>query len=781
MAAFLFQQLSEGLVQKNFFRWIIAHPLVVVVLSTIVVLFAAFGASKLRYVGDYGVYFSSENPQLAAFERMEKVYGASDNVAMLVVPEEGSIFTSDLLIAIRDLTNDAWTIPHARRIDSIVNYQHTYAEEDDLIVEDLISNAPSFSKHELARIELLATNEPLLVNKLVAKDGSAAVVNVTIDLPGEDMLTEEPEAAAAARLLAAEFEENNPGVKVHLSGITMLNTAFLETAMSDNVSLVPLMFLMVVVILWCVFRTVIGTISILVIVIASIATTMGLAGWAGFYLTGASSSAPIMILTLVIADCVHILTTALFNMREGQRKNDALLDSLQLNFKPVMLTSITTAVGFLSMNFSDSPPFQDLGNMVAVGMLLAFAFSITLFPALLALLPLRINPQQGNGNQMMQTFANVVIEKRNVLLPVMTLLIIGVSLLMPLNKINNDPTNFLATSVPFRYATDLMEERISGLTTIEVSIDSKSEGGINEPAFIEHAHKLVTWLRELEVTDHVISITDTYKRLNKNMHGDHEEWYRLPDNRELAAQYLLLYEMSLPFNLDLSNQINLEQSASRFVATFRNVSSKEMMGLEQRIVEWFAENAPQYDVNVSSTMLMFAHLAERNIVGMLLGTTLALLLISLLMAFALRSFRYGVLSLLPNLAPAAIGFGLWALWSGVVDMGISLVVGMTLGIVVDYSVHFLIKYLRARDEMNHSAEDAVRYAFASVGQALWVTTLVLFVGFMCLAQSEFKINGDMGLLTAIIILVALIVDFLFLPPLLMKLDRVLHPEPKPNA
>ncbi|MEM8497653.1 MAG: MMPL family transporter [Pseudomonadota bacterium] len=764
--------------QKNFFSWIIAHPVVVIILSIIVVMAAALGMSKLRYVGDYGVYFSSENPQLAAFERMEEVYGASDNVAMLIVPEEGSIFTSDLLVAIRDLTNDAWAIPHARRIDSIVNYQHTYAEDDDLIVEDLISNAASFSKQELERIEQLATNEPLLVNKLVAHNGRAAVVNVTIELPGEDILTEEPEVAAAARRLATEFEANNPGAQVHLSGITMLNTAFLEAAVNDNVSLVPLMFLLVAVILWAVFRTLIGTVSILIIVIASIATTMGLAGWAGFYLTGASSSAPIMILTLVIADCVHVLTTMVFNMRDGERKDNALLASLQLNFKPVMLTSVTTAVGFLSMNFSDSPPFQDLGNMVAVGMLLAFAFSIILFPALLTLLPLKIKPQRGDSNQMMQTLANVVIKQRGVLLPVMSLVIIGVSLLTLLNEINNSPKNFLGTSVPFRHATDLMEERMSGMTTIEVSIDSKSEGGINEPAFIEHAHELVTWLRDQEATDHVSSITDTYKRLNKNMHGDEAEWYRLPDNRELAAQYLLLYEMSLPFNLDLSNQISLEQSASRFVATFRNVSSKDLMGLERRIVEWFGVNAPQFDINVSSTMLMFAHLTHRNIAGMLLGTTLALLLISLLMTIALRSFSYGFLSLLPNLAPAAIGFGLWALWSGVVDMGISLVVGMTLGIVVDYSVHFLIKYLRAREDMNSNAEDAVRYAFASVGQALWFTTLVLFVGFMCLAQSDFRINGNMGLLTAVIILVALIVDFLFLPPLLMKLDRWLHPESK---
>ncbi len=413
--------------QKRFFSWIINHPAIVIVLSLCVVLAASLGASKLRYIGDYEVYFSPENPQLSAYELMEEVYGANDNIAMLVVPDEGSIFTSNVIIAIRDLTANAWNIPYSTRVDSIINYQHTHAEEDDLIVEDLVSNAPSFGKEELRRIEQIAANEPLLINKLVAKDGQATVVNVTIDLPGEDALSEEPEVAAAVRQLAAEFEANNPGVKVHLSGITMLNTAFLEAAINDNVSLVPQMFVLVMLIIAAIFRTVSGTLSILIIAIASIATTMGLAGWAGFFLTGASSSAPIMILTLVVADCVHILTTLAFNMREGANKKGALLDSLQLNFKPIMLTSVTTAVGFLSMNFSDSPPFQDLGNMVATGMLLAFAFSITLFPALISLLPLRVAQQQHKTKDPMRTLANFVIEKRRILLPAMSLVIIGLS------------------------------------------------------------------------------------------------------------------------------------------------------------------------------------------------------------------------------------------------------------------------------------------------------------------------------------------------------------------
>ena len=156
---------------------------------------------------------------------------------------------------------------------------------------------------------------------------------------------------------------------------------------------------------------------------------------------------------------------------------------------------------------------------------------------------------------------------------------------------------------------------------------------------------------------------------------------------------------------------------------------------------------------------------------MLIGISFALILISALLGVALRSVRYGLISLLPNLAPAAMGFGIWYFIDGQVGLALSVVAGMTLGIVVDDTVHFLSKYRHARIDKGKNAEEAVHYAFASVGRALWITTLVLVAGFLVLAQSSFKINADMGLLTAITILIALVVDFLFLPPLLMKLDQ----------
>jgi len=260
--------------------------------------------------------------------------------------------------------------------------------------------------------------------------------------------------------------------------------------------------------------------------------------------------------------------------------------------------------------------------------------------------------------------------------------------------------------------------------------------------------------------------------LNKNMHGDDPNWYRIPEQRDLAAQYLLLYEMSLPYGLDLNNQINVDKSATRFTVSLKTISTNHLLELEQRAQQWLTENAPTIkQAQGSGTTVMFSHIGKRNIKTMLVGTTLALILISMILIVALRSFKIGLISLIPNLVPAAMGFGLWGLLVGEVGLSLSIVAGMTLGIVVDDTVHFLSKYLRARRENHLSAQDAVRYAFTTVGMALLTTTIVLIVGFLILAQSSFHLNAGMGLLTAIVISFALLADFLFLPPLLMKFEE----------
>jgi uncharacterized protein len=303
---------------------------------------------------------------------------------------------------------------------------------------------------------------------------------------------------------------------------------------------------------------------------------------------------------------------------------------------------------------------------------------------------------------------------------------------------------------------------------MEFSIGSGEPGGINSPEYLEKLQKFEKWLYEQDEVIHVNSFTEVSRQINKSMHGDKPEFYRLPDTRDQAAQFLLLYEMSLPFGLDLNNQVNVDKSETRVIVTVRNISTKHMLKLEKEAQMWLKQNTPKHmhAEGVSSTM-MFSHLTQRQINSMIKGTILALLLISLILAISLKSFRYGLMSLIPNLTPLFVGLGLWGLLVGYINTGISIVFGMTLGIIVDDTVHFLMKFLKARRDMKMSTEDAVRYAFSTVGQALLITTFVLIMGFFVIAQSDFGMNSGMAKITMLIISLALMLDFLFLPALLV--------------
>jgi len=757
--------------RDKLYNFVGKNPFWVILVCITFMVLAGTGAQKLEFKNDYRVFFSEENPQLTAFESMQKVYNKSDNVSFVVVPKDGNVFTAEHLAALRVLTKESWQVPYSTRVDSVTNFQYTYAEEDDMIVEDLVMSTKNLTSDRLEKIKQIAISEPLLVNKIISQTGHVSIVNVTVQFPGVNPMAETPEVAASVRAIKTQFLAEHPELDVYLSGMAMMNTSFGESSISDSSTLIPLMFLVVIVTIGLLLRTITGTISTVLIIIMSIVTTMGLAGWLGFYLTGPSSSAPTMIMTLAVADCIHILTSMFYEMRQGADKRTAIARSIKINLQPIFLTSITTAIGFLSMNFSDSPPFRDLGNLVAIGVMLAFVFSITIFPALLTVLPVRVKVQPENKKDIMAKLADFVIAKRKALLPLTSIFIIASIMFIPNNELNDDFVKYFDETVPYRVATDFMQENLSGMMMVEISVKTGEASGINNPKYLNSVSDFSDWLRARPETDHVNTITDTLKRLNKNMHGDDPNWYKLPDSQEMSAQYLLLYEMSLPYGLDLNNQLDVDKSSSRIVATFKNMTSNELITVERDMIQWFSKHAPQYEVDFASPSLMFAHIGQRNITSMLIGTTLALILISILLGVALKSWRFGLISLLPNLAPAAIGFGIWGLYSGQVGLGLSVVIGMTLGIVVDDTVHFLSKYLHARRDKNANTKEAVHYAFDNVGRALWVTTFVLVAGFTVLAQSSFKMNADMGFLTALTIFVALVVDFLFLPPLLMLLDK----------
>ena len=756
---------------KSYAEWLVRWRYVIILVTLVLVAAAASGARFITFKTDYRVFFSDDNPQLLAFEQLQNTYTKTDNVMFVLAPGDKTVFKPGTLAAVAKLTTASWQMPYSLRVDSVTNYQHTEAIEDDLIVADLVPDPAQLGEADLRRIEKIAVNEPLLVNRLISHNGQVTAVNVTIQLPDDGSGKEVPEITAFARNLVKEVQAENPDLDVYLTGMVIMNNSFPEVSIHDQKTLVPIMLAVVLLTLVLLLRSVTSTLGTFLVIIFTILSAMGLAGWLGIALTPPSASSPTVILTLAVADCVHVLVTFLHAMRRGADKTSAMVESIRINLQPIFLTSLTTVIGFLSMNFSDAPPFRDLGNIVAIGVTIAFIMSVTFLPAFVLVMPVRVKPGTERNTQFVDRFADFVVARRTPLFWGMGIVVLTLVSFVPKNELNDEFVKYFDESVAFRVATEFATENLTGLYTIDYSLGNGENGGINEPEFLQDVERFANWYRQQPGVLHVNTLTDIMKRLNKNMHGDDEAWYRLPDSRELSAQYLLLYEMSLPYGLDLNNQIDIGKSATRLTVTMESVSSNELLETENLAQAWLHENATYMKSSGASPSMMFAYIGQRNIRSMLTGTSIALVLISLILIFALRSVKIGLISLVPNLAPAAMGFGLWGLLYGQVGLGLSVVAGLTLGIVVDDTVHFLSKYLRARREQGLSSQDAVRYAFHTVGIALLVTTLVLIAGFMVLHQSAFKLNSDMGLLTAITIGLALIADFIFLPPLLMKADN----------
>ncbi|WP_395374784.1 outer membrane lipoprotein-sorting protein [Marinicella sp. W31] len=755
----------------NLTEWIMRHRYLILLLSISLAILVGSGGRFLGFSTDYRAFFSKANPELQAFEDLQTTYTKNDNIIFVLQPKDGEVFSTKTLSAVEWLTEQAWQIPYTQRVDSLSNFQHTYGLEDDLIVEDLAANAADISDDRLDEIANISMNEPLLHKQLVSEDGRETAINVTLNFP-QKSVQEVPESVVVAREIRDQLNKDYPDINVYMSGVSMLNNAFAEAGFGDMGTLVPIMFAVILLLTLIIIRSFVATFATFVVILFSTMLGMGMAGYAGVQLTPIAGQAPTIILTLAIADSIHILVSLRSFMREGMPKEQAIKEAVRVNFLPVSITSLTTIVGFLALNFSDSPPFWHLGNITAMGIFAAWLFSLTLLPALIRMLPYKTAVVTAEKTTMMDKLGSVVSTH-----PGKLILSIGISTLIlisfiPKIELNDQWSEYFDESIEFRNHTDEVVKNF-GIYPVEFSLPARGANQINEPEYLKYMEEFTEFLRAQDNVTHVYALSEILKRLNKNLHGDDPSYYKIPEDRELAAQYLLLYEMSLPYGLDLNDRVNIDKSASRITATLGNTSTAETKVFLNNARQWIKDNLPDYMQSTAPTsaQVMFTYIAERNVQNMIGGTIAAVVLISLILMFSLMNWRLGLLSLIPNGLPILTTFGTWALLVGEVGFSVAAVASISLGIIVDDTVHFLSKYVRARNEKGFTATESVKYAYRNVGVAILVNTIILAAGFLVLTTSAFKVNFDMGMLTAIAIVFALLLDFLLLPALLVFFDR----------
>ena len=737
------------------------RPWPVIAVSVIAATLFGAGMSGLSFNPEYRAYFDDDDPRLLAFDHVRGEFNPNDSVTFLVVPADADAFSPHSLEIIRALTAEAWKLPFASRVDSVTNFQHVTTSGDEVLVTTLVPDEGDLGAEHARLAKAVALAESTLVPALVARTGEVAAVNVTV-IQDEDPLVASDLIMGAAQKLIREFELRYPGTRLHLVGIVAMNHGFSSASRADVAVLVPLMLAVFVAVLWLTLRRLVPTVAAVIVVALALCVSVGAAGWWQLRLTSVTVTAPIIIATVGLAACIHVLMTYTW-LRTHMPRFEALERSLLENWAPVWLTTLTTVVGFLAMNSSNVPPFRELGNLVAVGVMISGALALWLLPALLMILPDRAGKPPWIR---MEPVAEFLRQRRDAIIALGVLVAVLAPFGVWRNEINDAFVDYFDPALPFRQAADLSGEHLGGLYQIEYELTSLSPGGVFDPEYVREVDALAGWLRRHEDVRYVVSWSDILRRIHRTLDPDDGEV--LPRSADLAAQYLLLLELSLPMGLGVTNFVNLDRSSSRMVVALGNQSSKRMLELEGEFSRRIDSQFEHMSEHHGGINLMFSHVALQSVQSMLRGIALAVIFMGLVLAFTLRSAGLGLVSLLTNLVPIAGAFAIWGVAVGEVGLSLTAAVPMALGIVVDDTVHFLWRH-QSRRAQGMSAMDAAEQALVSVGPALVATTLVLCLGFLVLASSSFAPNAQMGQIAAMTLALALVFDLLVLPAILTAL------------
>lgn len=742
----------------------------IIVATVLFALALGAGTTHIHFAADARVFFGENNPERIALDELEDTYSKSTVVLFVLSPKHGDVFTPKRLTAIAQMTEEAWQLQHTIRVDSIANFNTSRAEGDDIIVAPLYDAGRIKTSSDVQAVRKAALNEPEIVRRLISPSGDVVSIVVTLVLPDGDRAAV-PSAAQAARKLAAQWRARQAEFEVRLTGGVIADKTFAEAGQRDKNNLIPLMSVLVIGSLLVFLRSVSATAVIFFVIAMAVVAAIGSAGWFGLVMNAATASSPIAIMVIVIASSVHLILTWLQLQRAGADGKDAVRRALTLNVAPITVTNITTAIGFLCMNFSESPPLRDMGNVVALGALFGWVFTLSTLPALLSYLAPKRSLRSAWAEPLMRTLAELILKRRVALLCIFAVILPTAAIGLTRIEFDDDYVRYFDTSFEFRRHTDYAEQRLTGLNVLRFSLNAGEAGAIFEPEFLNRTDRFVEWLEEQNAVVFVDSVTDLFKRLNRTMNGDNPAFYKIASSRPENAQNLLLYELGLPVGHDLNSVIDIDRSSVRVSAVVRGASSKDIRTLGLEAEQWLKQNSPEIAAQATGMSIVFAYISERNIQGMIVGTLLALLLVSAIMLPTFQSVKFGLISLVPNLAPALIAFGFWGYTVGQVNLASSVVCSMTLGIVVDDTVHIMMKYLRARRVDKLDPERAVLQVMPTVGLALLITTVALGLGFAVISSSGFQLSQHLGSLTMIIVAAALIADFFLLLPLVVVFDR----------
>lgn len=754
---------------KKFVNFIINYRWLIVLITPFIVIAFAYELKSAQFDGSYRIWFAPDSKSLQKYDRFKEVFGNDDSMIIVFRDEEG-ILTHKALGVIERVTEKLWTTQYIARVDSLTNYQYVHVNQDqpdDILVENFIEDRASLTKEQLREKEKIALNEDALVGRIISKDAKTTMIVARITPKGGNTVGASMSIVEAVNSYLEE--ENASGYEFYLAGGPVVNQTFSSLAIHDVTTFTPLVIMIVILLLWFVFRRVSGMLVSILVVIFTFTLVMSLQVVLGYKFNNFTVNMPVFIIAIAIADVMHLFWIYLLFRKNGANNEDAIYESMCRNFLPIFLTSITTAIGFMSLGISEIVPIQTLGIATATGALLAFVLSIIFVPAMLAILNINVNPketqiQEEKLSSLSLLYAHFILkyDKQIILLSfvLFSFMAFGLTQL----KVDSNAVKYFREDVPFRETVALIQKHLTGPMTYEIVADSKEKDGIKEPLFMSTVEQFSQELKsKFSDARHTSSLVDVVKKFNEIVAFNKS----VPTDKNLIAQYLLLYSLSLPQGMEINDKMDVDERYLRISTSMNVVDTSKDLEMMAWIEEWWSKTP--YSAEVNGQTSMFAYMQTDVTQTLIESITLAIVVISLVMFFIFRNIRMIPVFLIPNILPIVLVIGMMG-WLGItIDIGVAISGAIILGIAVDDTIHFLLKYQEARQK-GLGLRESLAYVIEFAGSAILFTTLILSCAFIVFNFSQFMLNANFGLVTAIALIIAVVVDLLLLPAILSRYD-----------
>ena len=753
---------------EKYTELLISNKFKVLIATLLLILLATFGASFLEQPSGYRGFVENGQSNYEEILNLEEKYGMIDTLSYVIRPNEGDIFQKEALELIHELTEISWQTPYSSRVNSLTNHQYTTVDGDDINIDDFINNVENLENSDLIRLRELALAENTIVNFILSKSAKVAFVNISLDMP-DGMGFDDPINFAENQ--KKYFNDKYPEIFVTVAGSSRYSHNFQTTARSDAMTMYPGFLILIIILSYVLLRSVSASLISLIIIFLSILPSMGIAGWLGFEAQPPLIIAPILILTIALAHAIHILSIALTNLNEGKNKKEAITESLKINMTPVFLTSLTTAVGVAGVNFGKIPAFSEMANTVVIGSTISFALSVIILPILFIIMPIKSHGRSSIVLDGLEKLGDIIYKFKFYFITTIGLISILLINLIPNLYFDDDFDSYFDRVEEWVEVKNIVNDEFGSSFFIFANLSSEKQDGITDPDYLKKLEKFGEWLESQEEVVTVSSIADVIKTLNKNMNGGSDEFYTIPDDKALNAQYLLLYELSVPYGMDLKNQITSDKSESRMLIRINMATSKESIAFNERTDKYISDNLQGLSSDgVVGIPIMMPYVYEDNTNGLARGLIFSFIFIVIVIGATLRSIKFGLISIVPNVVPFILSYGILSLFTNIVTFSHTISILISLGLVVDATIHFLTKFKKA-SALKLSAYDSIQYCFKYVGFPIIVASVCLFSGFLFLLQSSFQTNYILGGMCALIILLALIIDLLLLPSLLLLFGK----------